>query len=550
MTTKRLSLVAVATVVAACGGGTKQAPLSTTTPDNSGYEMVGEPTSADKAGAPQAAPVFPQEAFRAERPQPTEPRPFQLPSMQHFKLQKQIDVYLVENHDLPTVTVELNFDGGSINDPRAKTGLADVCMDLLDDGTKKLDKLAFEEALANTASHISSYAGAETQGVTLRTLSTHWDETFPLYVATLTNPGFRKDELSRVVDRRIEQLKQTRAAAPSVARRLVSNVAFGARHPFGQLVTERSLKRINARDCARYHRQYIKPRGARLFVVGDMTKEQIEKAFAPLLSDWKGRPKRTRKMPRPRPRDGRVFFVDVPGSAQSAIFFLHFGPERSADDYFANLMMANVLGGGFASRINMNLREDKGYSYGARGGFSYGKDYGLFYAASFVRSDATRQSVLEIFEEIKALKSGEEPATAAELSREKNGAILGLPGNFGTSQQSLGMYRDLVYYGLPLDYYNSYVENVSGITGKSVAASAKEHLRPKQLHILVVGDADAPVIVHKDGKDVPLMKDGKQVTLLSGLRGLLESGAIGKGKLVVLDADGQVVKGKRGKKSE
>lgn len=543
MICKRLALVALSSVAAACSGGAANVPVDNTTTgqDNTGYGMVGTP-DADSTTKATEAPVFPEEAFRAQQPKEAAPRPFQLPKMQHFKLQKQIDVYLVENHDLPTITAELNFDGGSMTDPRSKVGLASVCMDLLSDGTKKLDKLAFEEALANTASTISSYAGRESQGVTLRTLSAHWDETFPLFVDTITTPGFRKDELERVVNRRIEQLKQTRATVPSVARRLVSNVAFGDRHPFGQLVTEKTLGKIQTRDCVRYHKSYIKPRGARLFVVGDMTKDQIEKAFAPLLAKWKGRGRHVARMPKPRPRNGRVFFVNIPNAKQSAILFLHFGPQRDADDFFANMMMAKILGGGFSSRINMNLREDKGYAYGAFGGFNYGKSFGLFFAASNVRTTDTVQSVVEIFNEIEALKSGKEPATTTELSREKNGAIRGLPGDFGTSQQSLGMYRDLVYYGLPLDYYNSYAENLLGVTEKAVAASAKTHLHPEKLHILVVGDANAPVIVREDGKDVPLMKDGKQVTLLDGLRDLLANGTIGKGKLVILDADGHVTK--------
>jgi predicted Zn-dependent peptidase len=201
-----------------------------------------------------------------------------------------------------------------------------------------------------------------------------------------------------------------------------------------------------------------------------------------------------------------------------------------------------VLGGGFASRINMNLREDKGYSYGARAGFNYDKDRSTFAATAQVRTDSTYQSLLEIDREVNAMASGTTPATAEELDREKQGAILGLPARFATGAQSLQMYRSLVYFGLPLDYYASYVGKVKAVDGKAVTIAGKAHLKPGEAVYVVVGDASAAMIV-RDGKtDKPLEKDGKPVTLKDALTDLAASGKVGKGGLVVLDTDGNVTK--------
>jgi predicted Zn-dependent peptidase len=239
--------------------------------------------------------------------------------------------------------------------------------------------------------------------------------------------------------------------------------------------------------------------------------------------------------------NGRVFFVHVPSAAQSQVMFLQFGPKRTAPDYFANTMMASVFGGSFSSRINMNLREGKGYSYGARGGFGYSKQYGTFSASASVRTDSTYQTLLEIDREIKDLQAGKTPIKLDELDREKQGAILGLPGRFATAQAALGQYRGLVYFGLPLDYYNQYVAKVGQVNEAQVKAAAAKHLKPANAVYIVVGDGDAKMIVRDPAtnKDVPYVKDGKQLTLRDALSDLAQRGDVGTGGFVELDTDGR-----------
>ena len=536
-------------VLAACGGSSKTTTVPAPAPSPAPPPVVEapipekpmqpEPMKVVQTASPQEL-AFPEEPFRNEQPKAGAPRPFKLPKVKPFTLKSGIKVYLVEQHVLPLVSIDLNFDGGSMVDPAGKEGLASVCMSMLSEGTQKLDKIQFAEALADVASSVNSYAADDSIGVTLGSLTKHLDTTFPLFVDTLLAPGFRASDFERMIKRRIESVKQSKGNPASVAGRVTGPVLYGLTHPFGTVTTEESLKAITLDDCKQYATKWLKPGGARLFVVGDLTEAQIRTYFdGPSLATWKGAGPKSPALPTPKGPAGRIFFVNVPGAAQSQVSMLHFGPKRTAADYFANSMMAAVFGGGFSSRINMNLREDKGYSYGARGGFGYSKTYGTFQASASVRTDSTYQTLLEIDREVKDLWKGTRLVTAEELDREKQGAILGLPGRFQTAQAALGQYRGLVYFGLPLDYYNKYVASVGKVTEAQIKASAAKQLKPGQAVYLIVGDGDAKVVVREGKKDVPYMKDGKHLTLREALADLAARGDVGQGGLVELDTDGK-----------
>ncbi|MBT8493397.1 MAG: insulinase family protein [Deltaproteobacteria bacterium] len=527
---KKLLATVLAAGLLACG------PAQTSN-ITSGGERGG--AIADKTGSSATAASGPS-SFRAKQPAPGTPRPFQLPSVQTFKLGEAIDVYLVEDHSLPTVSVSLVFDGGAMTDPAGKEGLASVCMDMLTEGTRRLDKLAFQRKLADIGSDVWSWASVDTQGLGMRTLSKNFEGTLKLFRQSLRAPGFRGADLKRMVKRRIQSIKQAKGNPGSVAGRLLWSVTFGPKHPRGRISTENSLRKIRVADCRRYQRAYLKPRGARLFVVGDLTKEQVETSFSKLLKGWKGKPKLP-TMPARAPRDGRIFFVNIPGAAQSSVYLTHSGPERKDPQYFANWMMAQVFGGSFSARVNMNLREDKGYSYGARGGFSYNRMFGTFYAGASVRSDSTIQSIRELYKEMKDLRDWKRKATTSELTREKNGAILALPARFATAKQALSQYRNLVYFGLSLDYYNTFVSKVNKVGLDQVNMAARAQLQPGNVQLLVVGDGKAAMKVRENGKDVPMVdRDGKPITLLVALKMMAAEKEMGAGGLVILDADGKI----------
>jgi predicted Zn-dependent peptidase len=497
--------------------------------------------------APQPIEVA-DEPFRATQPAAGKPRPLNIPPIQTFVLDNGIRAYLVERHDLPVVSLDLVFDGGTITDPAGKRGLASVCMDLLTEGTIELDKIAFNEAKADLASDIGSWASVEEQGIRMSSLTAQLDKTQALLVATLLRPGMRAEDFDRLIKQRLEGIKQAKGNAAGVMGRVSGSVLYGLDHPYGRITTEASLGALTLDDCKTYVATWLKPQGARLFIAGDLTRKQVEQRFGKAgIASWSGKAPALPAMPAPKARPGRIFFAHVAGAEQSQVYLGHFGPKRKAPDFFATMLAGQVYGGGFAGRVNMNLREDKGYSYGARGGFSYSRHYGVLSAGAQVRTDATWQSTVEIWNELVALQSGKRPPAADELGRERNGNILALPARFATMSGVLGNYRDLIYFGLPLDYYKTFIARMSAVTAAQVAAAARQHMNPGKAVLFVVGDATAPQKqrVVKEGKklDEPMVgADGKPVTLLDSLKQMVATGGpLAGGELVILDADGNVL---------
>ncbi|MBV8755990.1 MAG: insulinase family protein [Deltaproteobacteria bacterium] len=552
---KKLLLLMLVACHSATPAATTPAPAPAPAPAPEPMKPAPPPPEAPKMVTQTAQPQnlqFPDEDFRTKQPAAGPPRPFKLPPVKPFTLKNGIKVYLVEQHTLPIVSMDLNFDGGSLTDPKGKDGLAGVCTQLLTEGTDKLDKIQYSEALADIASSINAYAADDSQGVTLSSLTKHLDATFALFSDTILTPGLRAPDFDRLLKRRIESVKQQRGNPTSIPGRVMGKVLYGATHPLGSVTTEQSLAAITLDDCKKQLATWMKPKNARLFVVGDVTEAQIKDAFEKSpLAKWSGAAPAEPRLPPAKTLPGRIFFVNVPKAAQSSVMVLQLGPTRTAPDYFASSMMGAVFGGSFTSRLNMNLREDKGYSYGARGGFSYPlKSLGVLTVSAPVQADATYQALREVDREMKELASGKTPVTKDELEREKTNAILALPGRFSTAGAALGQYRSLVYYGLPLDYFNTYVANVQKVNEAQAKAAAAKNLRPGQAVYLVVGDGDAKMIVHNDKskKDdpadvrrLPYQKDGKQLTLREALTELAKSGDVGSGGLVELDVDGAIV---------
>ncbi len=528
---KPVSLLALAALLPACGGGSSVAtrrplPSPSATPSPSPTPTPVPSPSPTLAPAPVltlAAPQelsFPDEPFRKDEPAAAPPRAFTPPTVQRFQLDNGIDVFLVERHTIPTVTVRLAFEGGGIQDPPGQEGLISLCVSLMTDGTEKLDKLAFEATLADLASSIGSEAGADWQTFSMSALTRNLEPTLDLFVDSLLRPGMRADEFERNTRRRIEALRAVRGSVGGVAGRVQSSVIYGPKHPHGRIITEAAVGKYSL-DACKAHAKTLHPKGARLFVAGDITADQVKASIGTRLAGFTGAGKPAKVPGAPTPRAGKIFFVDVPNAPQSVISLMHVGPARTAADYAQTMLMASVLGVGFTSRINMNIREQKGYAYGARGGFDYTRKFGTFSAGGSIRTDATVEAVKEIFAEIEKMQKG--GPDEAELLREKTGTVLALPARFETAGATLGTFEGLTYFGLPLDYYATYIPKVQAVTVKAAAAAAKKYLKPKELRILVVGDAKA---------------------VLPGLLELSQKGLLGKGGVTLLDADGNVLPAK------
>lgn len=479
-----------------------------------------EPQPIAEAKPVEAEPqpvVWPDEPFRAERPQPKPPKPLQLPDMTQLILANGLEVRLIEQTNLPTLSMFIEWDLGSVNDPRGKTGMASLCVDLLDESTASLDHAAFMAKQADHAVTIRSDQGGDTTTLGVQTLTRELGPALDLFAELVTAPGLREADFTRLVESEKAKIEQGKTSPAAIANRVWGSVIWGGDHPYGRIPTAKTVDAIQLADCKALAAK-LRPEGARLWVVGNVEAEALRKQLEARFGNWTGKAPKRAKLGKPKPAKGTIFFIQVDNAAQSQIFVGHPGPGRDAPDYEATQMMAAIFGGSFSSRLNMNLREDKGWAYGARGGFGYSRGGSVFAAGSSVRTDATGGALREIAKEIERMRTSE--PTPEELGREREGAQRALPATFATASRSLYAYRDLAYFDLPGDWYEGYADRLAKLDPAAIRKAAEAHLQKGDFVVVVVGD-------------------GKVV--LPELEKLADEKLFGKGGLLFLDADGEPI---------
>lgn len=473
---------------------------------------------ADADDGPPPALVWPDEQFRYERPEPGPIAQLELPKIETFTLANGLEVFLVEQKVLPTVYMSLQFETGTVSDPASKVGMTGLCMDVLDEGTKTYDKVAWEQKQADHAIGVWSSGGDETSSVSMRALKAQLGPALDLTAQLLKEPGLRTEDFERLKARRKASLRQRTATPASIARRLYPSLVYGTKHPYGRFETAATLDAIKLADCKKVASR-LRPKGAKLFVVGMIGRAELEKELGERLAWWKGNAPKQKKPSKATPRKGQIVFVHAKGANQSQVWVGHPGPLRTAEDYEATQVMAQILGGGFSSRINMNLREDKGFSYGGRGRVSYSKHGSYFAATSQVRADSTGQSLREMAKEIRNMRASD--VTDEELRREIDGRLLALPASFGSATRTSVAFQRIIFHGLPLDWYATYQTKLEAVDIPAVRQAAEKHLQEDGFTVLVVGDADV---------------------VLDDLRALAKEKLFGGGGLKIVDADGKPAK--------
>jgi zinc protease len=460
-------------------------------------------------------PTAVDEGFRAARPTPGPAPTFTLPSPIHVAIPgTKVDAWLIERHDLPIVEMSVVFDLGSASDTKGEAGRAGLCVDLFDEGTRRLPKGAWEDAKADIAAAIGADNGLETSRLSLRATKAQLEPALALFAELVASPGLRDDDLERLRSQHRAAVLQARASPSAVAQRVLPAVAWGDGHPYGGVVTEASLDAVTQKDCADLVAS-LKPDGALLLAVGDITPAELAALWSKHLGTWRGKAPARPRIGKASPRDGTIFLIDVPGAPQSRVLVVQPGPPRDAADYVPTSVMARILAGGFSSRINMNLREKNGYTYGAGGGFDYNRSGSLFTIGSSIRTDATGKALREIAAEMRRM-TAEEP-TQSELTRERDGALYALPAQFATGSRALSSYASLLFFGLPMDWWQKLPTALAAVDGPTVAQAAKAHVRTTGVRVIVAGDA---------------------AQVRADLDALAAEGLFGGGGLVLLDADG------------
>jgi len=509
---------AVSTVDAAA-----TAPDAASTPSNA--DALPSNADALPSNADAVAPDGSSESFdRSKRPTPTAIAELKVPVPETFTLDNGLQVYLLTTDTLPTVTMTFEFDVGIANDPPDKVGLASVCFDLYSEGTERLDKVHWSEALADHAVSLYSPAGLETSVVKLESLVSELDPGLDLLAELLTSPGMRKSDFDRIIADRKASLTQSRGTANGVSSRLFGSLVWGEGHPYGPVQTDKHLDAMKLADCKAWVAQ-LRPDGARLWVAGKVTRESLSAALNQRLAKWTGKAPVSKAIAAAPKASGTLFAVQIDGAVQSMVIVADPGPMRTAEDYEATHLMAQIFGGGFASRVNMNLREAKGYAYGSSGRFSYRKGGSQLSISASVESSTTALSLREISSEIHKMR--DTLAIPEELLRERDGALLALPARFAQASDALDELRAINFFGLPFTWFATYQDHLKAVDLAAIQTAAKAHLAPGEVVVLVVGDLTKPA------------KDAEGKTIRDELQKLADEKVFGSGGLVLLDTDGQ-----------
>jgi zinc protease len=450
----------------------------TTVPD----EQVKLPPG-DGVASPVAA--WPDEPFRAERPKPKPIQDVKIPSIETFELANGLQVYLVQQATLPTISMFFEWDYGEIDDPKGMAGVTALCSDLLDEATRDKDKASFAAAQDDHAVGVWASGDLESTNVGVRALRRELGAALDLAAEMMLTPGMRQADFDRLKDQEKNRIEQAKGSPTSIAYRLFPSLVWGSAHRYGQLATAATIDKISLADCTKWAAK-LKPDGARLWVVGKISQAELRDELEPRFASWKGKAPKPAKITPAKPAKGTIFFVHVDGAAQSQILIGHPGPARSAADYEATLLMSQIFGGSFSSRINMNLREDKGWSYGARASFDYNRGGSYFGVGSSIVVEQTGPALVEVAKEVTRMRTTD--STPEELRREQEYALLAMPAEFSTATRTLFSFRMLELFGLPLDWHVGHQERLRATDVAAIRAAAEKHLQERDQVVLVVGD--------------------------------------------------------------
>ena len=446
-----------------------------------------DPTAPPKPEK-ETAKVESKEPWRNTMPGPGPQAKAQLPSAKRLELSNGMALYVVEAHHLPIVAANIVLRSGSAADPIDLPGLAGFTASMLDEGTSKRDALQIANETYAMGATLNTGTQTDGSSATVRSLKMNAGPAMSILSDVVLNPTFPDKEVERIRNDRLTALMQQRDQPWPTALRVMNACLFGPGHPYGhtQLGTEEAIKKTTQVDLVNLYKSTFSPKNAALIMVGDVTEAEAKKLAQDAFGSWKGAATPATVPPAGTTVASRVVIVDKPGSNQTMVLAGQMGVKRSDPDYEKLDVMNTVLGGLFSSRINLNLREDKGYSYGAFSFIGQNRGVGPLMAGAAVRGDVTGPSIEEILREITKIRDG--GVTGEELKLAKESIIRSLPANFETTGSTAGTMASIYLYDLPLDYYQTLPTRVDAITATDVLGVAKKHLVPERMVVVAVGD--------------------------------------------------------------
>jgi zinc protease len=447
--------------------------------------------TAQTAPAPAAADgaAAPDEPWRATPPKPSASRAPQLPTPQSFQLSNGLTVMLSPQPGMPLVSASLVVRNGGDANPIDAPGLASFSAAMLTQGTKTRTATQIPEEVAQIGASLTAASSMDSNSITTSSLSRNFPAALNLLADVALNATFPSEEVERIRTQRAADLIQQRSSPVAIANNVMAAALYGLEHPYGfaELGTADAIKRVTRDQLYDFWRRQFVPNNAALIVSGAITLPELRRLAESAFGAW---PKGTSVAPKLGDSalgQPRLVVVDRPGSPQTQLRVATIGAPRSSPDYMALRVMNAILGGLFSSRINLNLREAHGYTYGARSQFSFWRGAGPFAVITGVRTDVTAPAVREIVNEVKRMVATD--VTVDELTLAKDAIIQSLPGQFETNEFTVGALSAIFVYGLPADFYSQLPARINAISAKDIQSVAAKYLVPEKMVVVAVGDA-------------------------------------------------------------
>lgn len=426
------------------------------------------------------------------RPAPGTPRPYRFPQFETRTLANGMRIVVAPIHAYPVVTILAVIEAGATRDPRHAEGVAQLATRALAEGTRTMNALELAQRLEMLGSTIDTGADWDSAIVQLTALASRVEDGFSVLAEVLSEPSFPEHELERLRAERLSDLAQLRAEPRGLADVYFSRLLYAPESRFARLAggDEASVMRVTRERTAAYHSSYFRPNATALMIAGDITIDAAVQHAERCFGAWTGSaPPVTEPVDAQRFGDARVHIVHKADAPQSELRIGHVAVPRLHDDYFPMVVMNAILGGLFSSRLNLNLREEHAYTYGAHSALNWRRARSPFEISTAVQTEVTADAVREIMTEFTRIR--EAPVTEAELSLATSYLIGVFPIRFESTAEVAGGLANVEIFRLPADYFDTYRSRVAAVTASDVLRVAQTHLDPSRLQVVVVGDADA-----------------------------------------------------------
>lgn len=426
---------------------------------------------------------------RTTAPAPSDPRPYHFPHITRATLSNGLRLLVAENRNAPLVSLRALVRSGADHDTAQLAGLASIAADLLDEGAGDRDAIRLAEDVGLLGGAMATGADWDATYVSLDVLARNAEQALSIFGDVAARATLPEDGLERVRAERLNELLQQRNEPAAIAGKRFANLLYGS-GAYGNSVMGNpdSVARITIDDVRAFYAAHYIPNHTSVVVSGDIRPGQAVTLVERVLEEWQRGPEPPRPTVTPKPLESsKVYIIDRPQAVQSEIRIGHLGVSRSCEDYFPLSVMNAILGGVFNSRINLNLRERHGYTYGARSSFAFRRNAGPFVVAAPVRNEVTRESVSEVLNELRRIRTGD--IEDNELNDTKSYLMGVFPATVQTASDIASRLVDMELYGLPEDYFDRYRENIAAVGKEDIERVAQKYIDPDRALIVVVGNA-------------------------------------------------------------